>query len=288
MLCLSGFRAGWTVGVYVYSLVGARAIMENLLILTSGGAAGPPRNLEQLRRAYRGQLLAAGWNSGQAVYPQFVSDGDALIGLVTSFDLPQRNNDRVTAAPDWRIQKAQHGWRHMLMKDSKLGDIATTVVGTVFVSGADWAGSMSESRNLGSLWLMPGRNWHLEEVTEAYLHELTHTLLFLDERRYGHFLPAAADHRVRSAIRQDLREYAAVVHSVLVAAELLAWRDRHETPDSACLRLHGPTAELTERARTAHRQVLDEDGAGELLTLRMRELVELAGERICSDSLSNA
>ncbi|MFI1018595.1 aKG-HExxH-type peptide beta-hydroxylase [Streptomyces sp. NPDC020965] len=176
------------------------------------------------------------------------------------------------------------GWQRLQEQDEGLGAIAATVVDTVFVTGADWLGSMSEAAHVGTLWIMPGRNWQPEEVVEAYLHELTHTLLFLDERRYGHFLPAASEVRVRSAIRQDVREYPAVVHSALVAAELLDWRDRRRTPDSSCSRLHGPTPELTARAQHAHSQVMNEDQHKNLLTPRMRELIEQAGERIYAGS----
>jgi hypothetical protein len=258
----------------MYSLVGARAVMENLVVLASTHGAAPPRTLQELRRSYREQILTESGPPTPDGGPRFVSDGAVLDALVRAFDLPQRRHDVTVPAPVWRLTKAVEGWHHLLTKDEGLGQVARTVVGTVFVSGADWNGSMSESRNVGTLWIMPGRDWHIEEVIEAYLHELTHTLLFLDERRYGHFLPAARDRRVRSAIRQDEREYAAVVHSVLVAAELLAWRDRHDTPDDGCRRLHGPTAQLAARAREAHAQVIAEDGRGELLMPRMRELVE--------------
>lgn len=264
----------------MYSLVGPRAIMENIVVLTCGKESVHPRSLQELRQTYRDQFLVHSEQVDTAATPHFITGGDALVELVEAFDLPQRRNDVTTPAPSWRAGSTVEGWRHLLANDRVLGSIAETVVGTVFVTGADWTGSMSESRNVGTLWIMPGRNWRVEEVAEAYLHELTHTLLFLDERRYGHFLPAAANHRVRSAIRQDLREYAAVVHSVLVAAELLAWRDTHKTPDSACCRLHGPTAELLNRARSAYSQVVAEDASADLLTQRMKELVALAGDRI--------
>lgn len=264
----------------MYSLVDAHAIMENLVVLTSTEGTSP-RTLHELRRAYRERILVESEIQHEAGdEPQFVSDGVGLERMTRSFDLPQRREDGAIPAPAWRLAKTISGWRHLREKDERLGTIAATVVGTVFVTGADWDGSMSDSKHIGTLWLMPGRSWHLEEVAEAYLHELTHTLLFLDERRYGHFLPAAADVRVRSAIRQDVREYPAVVHSALVAAELLQWRFRHQTPDDSCRRLHGPTKELVTRALDAHAQVVAEDRRRDLLTARMRELVGLAGDRI--------
>lgn len=265
----------------VYSLVDLNEIMENLVVLTSAECSSPPRNLDELRRVYRQRILADRYvHDDSDDEPRFIGGGADLERLCRGFDLPQRRNDDTVPAPAWRLAKAVSGWRRLREKDEKLGIIAASVIGTIFVTGADWNGSMSDSKHLGTLWLMPGRDWHLEEVMEAYLHELTHTLLFLDERRYGHFLPAAADVRVRSAIRRDVREYPAVVHSALVAAELLEWRSRHQTPDDACRRLHGPTEELMTRALDAHAQVVAEDRRRGLLTARMRELVGRAGDRI--------
>ncbi|ADI12089.1 hypothetical protein SBI_08971 [Streptomyces bingchenggensis BCW-1] len=277
----------------MYSLVGARAITENLVVLASADGTPPPRTHGELRTALRRQVISSRKPSPRlAAAPsaesagaggrdlRFIADGDELRGLVSGFDLPQRSDDDVTPAPGWRVAKTVHGWRQLLALDGTLGGLAETVIDTVFVTGADWTGSMSDNKHIGVLWLMPGREWHGEEVVEAFLHEITHTMLFLDERRYGHFLPAAADVRVRSAIRQDVREYPAVVHSALVAAELLTWRERHRTLDSACRRLHGPTRELAARAQEAHAQVVTEDRRQDLLTPRMRDLVEQAGERI--------
>ncbi|MFG1796492.1 aKG-HExxH-type peptide beta-hydroxylase [Nocardia sp. NPDC049149] len=262
----------------MYSLVGAREIMQNLVVLTSAEGA-TPHTFPELRRAYRALLLATPRRElGED--PSFVGDGDELAELVRGFDLPQRQGDGATPAPAWRLEKAVSGWRHLRQQDEALGTIAATVVGTVFVTGADWAGSMSDHKHIGTVWLMPGRSWHMAEVTEAYVHELTHTLLFLDERRYGHFLPGSANVRVRSAIRQDDREYPGVVHSMLVAAELLDWRVRHHIPDEACRRLHGPTAALRMRAAEAHEQIVAEDRRHNLLTPRMRELVERAGHTL--------
>lgn len=267
----------------MYSLVGTRAIMENVVVLTSAGGS-PPQSLGDLRTAYRERVSSAPYDrEGTPGEPQFIGDGDALTRLVRGFPLTRRGGDEVSPAPEWRMAMVRDGWLQLREQDETLGAIAATVVDTVFVTGANWTGSMSETGHVGTLWIMPGQNWQSEEVVEAYLHELTHTLLFLDERRYGHFLPAASEVRVRSAIRRDVREYPAVVHSALVAAELLAWRNHRQTADSACSRLHGPTAELTARARNAHAQVLEEDRNQNLLTPRMRELIEQAGERIHAD-----
>ncbi|EMF02029.1 hypothetical protein J7W19_26120 [Streptomyces mobaraensis NBRC 13819 = DSM 40847] len=285
----------------MYSLVGARAITENLVVLASADGTPPPRTLSELRTAFRRRMYSSRKGSPASMAalsaepvgngerePRIVAGGDELRSLVHGFDLPRHSSDDVIPAPGWRVEKVVLGWRQLCMLDDTLGGLAEVVVDTVFVAGAGWTGSMSNNKHIGVLWLMPGREWRNEEVVEAFLHEITHTTLFLDERRYGHFLPAAADVRVRSAIRQDVREYPAVVHSTLVAAELLAWRERHSTPDIACRRLHGPTRELTARAQEAHAQIVAEDLRRGLLTPRMRELVEEAGERIRISAASSA
>jgi hypothetical protein len=81
----------------------------------------------------------------------------------------------------------------------------------------------------GVLWAATKPTWSDVDTQEFLLHELVHTTLFLEERRYGFYrdmrLLLNEENLIPSAIRQDRRPLDKVLHSIVVACELLLARE---------------------------------------------------------------
>ena len=58
----------------------------------------------------------------------------------------------------------------------------------IFVANSKESGGGSTSAALGVLMIDPKANWNFNDVTEFFVHEITHQLVFLDEYRYRHYL----------------------------------------------------------------------------------------------------
>ena len=73
----------------------------------------------------------------------------------------------------------------------------------------------------------PRSYWSANDFIEFFIYEMTHTLLFLDERRFQHYrdYPALANSRnfALSAILRRPRPLDKTVHSLLVAVEVLSY-----------------------------------------------------------------
>lgn len=98
----------------------------------------------------------------------------------------------------------------------------------------------SSSAAMGTIWLSLGPQITQDDLVEMLLHELTHHLLFIDERNFAHFdYPALREkHNLAfSAILNLMRPVDKVFHSIVVAAELLLGRERF-WPQGHATRVH--------------------------------------------------
>lgn len=92
---------------------------------------------------------------------------------------------------------------------------------------ASYGGSSSAA--IGVIWLAMEPTVSCYDIVEMFLHELTHHLLFIDERNHAHFdysLIASEENRAYSAILNMSRPVDKVLHSVVVATELILGRHR--------------------------------------------------------------
>ena len=105
--------------------------------------------------------------------------------------------------------------RRLRRLDPVLDQLIELAVTAVFTSvGRRPPGSRSPWP--GAMLIEPGPTWSEWDVIEAYVTELTRTLLWLDQHRYGHHLD-----------RTDLPRDAVVAsfHGIVVAAEVLTLRE---------------------------------------------------------------
>jgi hypothetical protein len=152
------------------------------------------------------------------------------------------------------------------------------VIDTVFVpSHVREFGSETLSSALGVMWLHALPGWRDGDICELLIHELTHTLLFIDERRYGHYRDTkammASENHVASAIRTEPRPLYASLHSVVVACELLAWRQRVGDATAVDPKAHPPSALLRSNVRSALESIFALGRLEDLATPRACELL---------------
>jgi hypothetical protein len=132
----------------------------------------------------------------------------------------------------------------------------------------------------GVLWAATKPSWTEIDVQEFLLHELVHTTLFLEERRHGFYrdmrLLLEEDNLVPSAIRQDRRPLDKVLHSIVVATEILLARARLGTDPDLRGALHPDSDTLRAGAlRSLHAaQGLNLEG---LLMPRPMEILDKCG-----------
>lgn len=196
------------------------------------------------------------------------------------FGHPDRDR---AATPSWQLDKCREGAEFIAERDTELAALISLLTHTVFTMSASWTGSMSDRNAIGATLIVPAERWHANDVAEAFLHEFTHTALFLDERAKGHFQAGADQVLLRSAIRKDERTLPAVVHSLLVATEVLTWRQEHDLPEGIGFRLHGSTQSMLERATESYDALTSlPTWQEDIVKDRMFRLVESAGKRLAS------
>lgn len=87
----------------------------------------------------------------------------------------------------------------------------------------------SSSRCIGLSWFTFPENINEIDAVELIFHEYIHHLVFIDEMNYGHFnyeLMPNPDFWAFSSILKRIRPMDKVVHSIIVAGELLLFRKR--------------------------------------------------------------
>lgn len=144
----------------------------------------------------------------------------------------------------------------------------------------------------GLMYVNPEKEWTRGDVGEAYLHELTHILLSLDEYRFSHYSSYAQMDEEKffapTAILSVPKPLHLAFHSAVVATEVLAFRERLDELGEPS-DLHHPTPELTETTAAslaairalveAEPSLMTERGV-ELLGLTEQRLVDHAGSSV--------
>ncbi|NBE50760.1 aKG-HExxH-type peptide beta-hydroxylase [Streptomyces boluensis] len=280
----------------MYHLEGSQEVLRNSAVLSHPYLEGEGAVTQQsLRAAYLKLLVALAPAGAYADYLRTRISGDRVDGppvtlyTDTSPEIDvlgavfgHADTDR-PATPAWQLDRCREGAAFIAERDAELATLMSLLTHTVFTMSAAWAGSMSERNAIGATLIVPDEHWHTNDVAEAYLHEFTHTALFLDERAKGHFQAGADQVLLRSAIRKDERTLPAVVHSLLVATEILTWRHQHGLEAGLEYRLHGSTQSMLDRATESYDALTTlPTWQEDIVKDRMFQLVESAGKRLAA------
>lgn len=226
----------------MYFLEGAPVNFKNLMVLGKAAQYHQPiSSVAQLKRAYNDYLalFQSPVTLSASEVPEFVEDQEDRHALISLFQqdsvLNDLNQQKVISFSTCDEAKAYDSVKRAMDSiwafDSGLGQLLNLVVNRVFVGSSRTAGGGSSSGAIGCIWLNPRPNWTHQDYCEFLIHELTHQLVFIDERHWGHYPKIGElekpENFARSAILNRERPLDKVVHSLIVAFEVLQFRERY-------------------------------------------------------------
>ncbi|GEO28128.1 hypothetical protein AAC03nite_39130 [Alicyclobacillus acidoterrestris] len=182
------------------------------------------------------------------------------------------------------LNKVQQAYQCLENIDQTFKNIFDLVIFNILVTNlVSVAGSCSTPYALGIIWVQPNNDWTQQDIVEALIHEFTHSVLFLDEQRYQHYVDIKSltkeSNWIPSAIRNENRPLNAVAHSILVATELLSFRQKFGLRNTG-VGLHGDSDELLRKTLAAISQSQINADIWNLLSPRMKFLINLADTRL--------
>lgn len=158
-----------------------------------------------------------------------------------------------------------------------ISSLISFFIHTIFFAYSKQASGGTTSSAVGVLWANPREFWKDEDYIEFIIHELTHTLVFLDEHRFKHYnnleLNVDPENFAFSAVLGKKRPLDKVLHSLIVATEVLLFRDLRNAHDAART-LHPPTKILLGQSLTSINSLKNLQKP-HLMTARAHELVDL-------------
>ena len=134
----------------------------------------------------------------------------------------------------------------------------------------------STSNLVGLVWLTLKDSLSNQDIVELLIHELTHTLVFLDELNFGHFNYENITKRefwARSTILNRPRPIDKVVHSIVVGGEILNARQSF-LPNTEVLTVHPQSELLKANALASIESVLSLPNVKKICLPRSLEIVE--------------
>lgn len=230
----------------------------------------------------------------------FITEEHVELGLGRAFatsNLDDLQQDKALGsayappAKEAKIRLARQALDQLFDRSPDFGDIFTTVIHSVFFrqnnpNSPPSAGG-STSGALGAIWLSGADELTIDDYMELFVHELTHHLIFIDELnapQFNYDVIANREYFTRSAILQIDRPIDKVLHSIIVATELVANRSNLLSGDNCTV--HPTTDAMAAETIAACEAVLNLEGVNIVLRPRGRELVERC-LRICRNAIED-
>lgn len=282
----------------MYGLYGANEAARNLYRLgVSRGVLPEKPTTQDLRVAYL-DLLAEYQPKMPVNYGEniFVFDPDTETALVNAYptggvnaldDMRQSEILAREALPMER--KLQHARRvadvllDMTEEDEAFGYVFSLIVHSIFLRDANRLPGIRSSFGgssggcIGAIWFVPDDTVTRVDQMELLVHELTHHLLFVDEMAHAQFdysKIVLKEYYAHSAILKQSRPLDKVVHSIVVATEILLWRMRTREPDDPDRVVHPSSRQLLDQATAAMQSVYEVKNINEAIKPRIWEILE--------------
>lgn len=180
----------------------------------------------------------------------------------------------------------KNGYDHLVECDLDVKLIFDLVIHTIFFrksannsNVSSFGGSSSTA--IGSIWISGHGKLTKHDVAEFLLHELTHHLLFVDERCHEQFnykeIIKPENYSV-SALLGKKRPLDKVVHSILVSHEILNARKTFLTVGNVTI--HPPTNILRENTKRSISEILELKNLDNLITPRTKDFILSARENL--------
>lgn len=169
----------------------------------------------------------------------------------------------------------------LLSPDHK--NLLDLLITDVFIMPSNEARGGSTSSAIGVIWANPKITYRLPDIVEFIVHELTHHTLFIDEYHYGHYNYSLINDQkywAQSALLKVPRPLDKVIHSMIVATEIVLFRERflgHPATPS----VHPPTPKILGQLAESFLSVQDtidcvEKQGNSLISPRVKALLSQA------------
>ncbi len=276
-------------------LTGKASILRNVLSIVLASSKNEKNAIltwEDLSHEYRKflNLYALMECDESSCQPAFCSSPERLKKLKKRFegyeildDLGQGSviSSGNSFAPSIIHEKLMCGLVYLKDKSPDHYDLFNLVISDFIVAPSERARAGSTSSAPGCVWIADIERYQSWEVAEILVHELVHNLVFLDELVKSHYdyeLITKKENYATSSILKVLRPVDKVLHSIIVATEILLYRERIGST-KITHRVHPPTPLLIEQLENSlqsMRILLSRKPA--VLTARGRELFEFCSE----------
>jgi hypothetical protein len=289
----------------MYSTLGFEDIIKNVYRISAPYASsGAVQTIDDLRLAYHeflakyhpglpvnraDDLFIAEASREEAVVDAYAGNNvlndlkqDAVIGTAYSHDVKLE-----------RIAIARDALEDLLAADEKFGQVFRLVIHSIIVrpSRQDVERSArggSSSGAIGTIWLTVGTGISKYDLMEMFVHELTHNLMYIDELNYPHYnYDKVLDRKTQafSAILKRSRPMDKVIHSIVVASELLLGR-RTFLPDGQIATVHPSDPQLIHDTQVSLESVYSMPDMDNVVMPRVREILDRCIDK-CGYSVSS-
>lgn len=244
----------------MFYLYGEADCLRTLLLVTAK-PAGVAQGAAQLREYYLDFVVGIG---GEELRPprsseQITYDEERIARLIAKHTDNQSANDLPVGALETPLSarreamaRVEEALEKLSRVNPRLRRLFDMVIHTLFFHRSRNSGGGSISSAPGMIWCSPRRNWSVDDTAEFLVHEFTHNMLFFDERRFGHYtdplLIQQRENFASSAVLKIPRPLDRAFHSLVVANEVLAFREENGEPDSP--QVHPSTRELARSCQS--------------------------------------
>jgi hypothetical protein len=179
----------------------------------------------------------------------------------------------------------------MAQLNSELNDLFDLTIHSILLCGSSQnsagmrARGGTSSKCVGLIWLTMEGHLSPQDIVEMMIHELTHNLVFINELNSPQFdydLLNLAENWAQSSILNRKRPMDKVIHSIIVAHEILFAR-KHYLPNEDLLKVHPESgllkqntlASITSVLNHPRRDLVCKPGAIQLVTKTAQSLINL-------------
>lgn len=277
----------------MFYLYGRDEMIRNVYRFSRRTSVEPVNTVAALRRQYLRFLSDARFESPVNTQDDiFITDPAIEAAIAAAYsggNLDDMDQDKVIGdsfddvARLQKIERVRSAVEQLPDVHPALAEVFELVIHSVFVkatnriSNGTAAHGGSSSNAIGAIWLSVNDDLSSRDILELLVHELTHHLLFIDEYCHYHFeydLIADPANYALSAIRHTMRPLDKVVHSIVVAAELIRARDTSLLGHGgAASNVHPSDDAISSNTVAACDSVLALTNLDELMSPRAIELV---------------
>lgn len=277
-------------------LWGADNNLETIVALSRPYGLGSDISKAAVREALRNCMAAnqpeVPRPDGELIFTTAEGEYQPLLGIFNTEsrldDTPYRLDQGVDPVVGrTKLDRVREGVEVFAATDPLAGSFFDLTMFVVFWSPSESATGGTTSQALGVLWVDQPSSWSVRDYSEFLLHELSHTLLFLAEWRFGLYSSPEAmtdpSNYAASAIRQTMRPLDKSLHSIIVGAEVLLAREQvlGHTEEYG---LHPGSTELRDGVSHSIDSVAEVASRSDVLTPFALELLDRA--RTVTETLS--